>query len=97
MLSATLARVIDFLKYGEAKNALLATFSSGWVLALVGLLVSGKDVPPVFHGGAAIALPLFGIATVICIFTFLPKMNLPAFTRSAFSWFESYQAASASL
>jgi len=81
VLSATLARVVDFLKYGEAKNALLATFSSGWVLALVGLLVSGKDVPSVFAKAAALALPTFGIATAICIYSILPKTNFSLFTR----------------
>jgi hypothetical protein len=30
MLSAALARVVDFLKFAEAKNAALLTFASAW-------------------------------------------------------------------
>ncbi len=81
ILSGTLARVIEFNKFAEAKNGILATFSSGWVLALVGMLVSGKDTPKPFLAAAYLALPVFAISALLCIYSLLPKTKLPSFTR----------------
>ena len=38
LLSSVLGRVVDFLRFAEAKNAALLTFSSAWILASTTLL-----------------------------------------------------------
>jgi hypothetical protein len=45
LLTTSLARVIDFVKFAEAKNAALLTFNSAWIVAGVTLL----------HGSASLA------------------------------------------
>jgi hypothetical protein len=80
VLSATLSRVIDFLKFAEAKNAALLTFSSAWIVASANLLTGGH-----LSGGLltafAIALPFFTASALISIWSFLPRRKLPKFHR----------------
>ena len=66
-LSASLARVMDMLKFAEAKNAALLAFSSAWIAGLVTLLSPDKTPPPGFRTMGAIALGLFIAAAVIAL------------------------------
>ncbi|MBV5337927.1 MAG: hypothetical protein J0653_08445 [Deltaproteobacteria bacterium] len=83
ILTATLSRVIDFLKYAEAKNAALLTFASAWILATASLLTGGKQLP--FHLDIALqyAVPAFGLAALIAIWSFIPKVKLNRFDKTA--------------
>jgi Family of unknown function (DUF5706) len=80
ILSDTLSRVIDFLKFAEAKNAALLAFSSAWIVASANLLTSGH-----LSGGLliafAIALPFFIASALVSIWSFLPRRKLPTFHR----------------
>lgn len=81
VLSATLARVIDFLKFSETKNAALLTFASAWTFASINLL-TGDHAPAGILGRAFwLALILFSAAAVVAIVSFLPKLNLHALHR----------------
>jgi hypothetical protein len=81
LLSATLSRVIDFLKFAEAKNAALLAFSSAWIVASANLLTNGRSLPNGLMMALAIALPLFVASALISIWSFLPRRKLPKFHR----------------
>lgn len=78
---ATLARVLDFLKFSEAKNAALVTFSSAWIIGLLSLLSSEKSLTSAIKSGISLSLPLFFVAATIGLISFLPRTNLRGFTR----------------
>lgn len=81
VLSSTLVRVTDFLKFAETKNAALLTFASAWTFAAFNTL-TGERAPLGILGGAfRLALVLFAIAAVVSVVSFLPKLNLYAFHR----------------
>src|ERR1700739_3014702 len=81
LLTANLSRVIDFLKFAEAKNAALLTFSSAWIVASINLLSSGHSFPPGILSALAIALPLFVISALVAIWSFLPRRKLAKLHR----------------
>ncbi len=74
LLSATLTRTIDFVKFAEAKNAALLTFSSAWILAGITLASNPQlqEWKTVFVAGTM----TFVIAAATSICSFLPKTNL---------------------
>jgi hypothetical protein len=74
LLSATLTRTLDFVKFAEAKNAALLAFSSAWILASVNLLAGQQKLPAGYANAFSLALPLFVIAGLVCIASFLPRM-----------------------
>src|SRR4051812_42332530 len=81
VLSASLARVIDFLKFAETKNAALLTFASAWMFASI-TVVTGERAPSGIFGGAYwVALILFSSAAVVAILSLRPKLNVHAFHR----------------
>lgn len=74
LLANSLQRTIDFLKYAEAKNGVLLTFASAWMLAII------RD-PPVkglvlYQYGI---FPLLAAAAIAGLLSFFPRMNLPHF------------------
>ena len=76
ILSASLARVVDFLKFAETKNAALLTFASAWTLALISLL-TGDHAPAGILGAAFwLALILFSAGAAVAVVSFLPKLRL---------------------
>jgi hypothetical protein len=82
LLSTSLQRTIDFVKFAEAKNAALLTFCSGWIVALVSLLTKDKGLPQEYQNFMLAALPLFSISALLCITSFLP-VSLTRFYRDA--------------
>lgn len=80
VLSATLSRVIDFLKFAEAKNAALLTFSSAWIVASANLLTGGHLSGELLMA-FAVALPFFTASALVTIWSFLPRRKLPKFHR----------------
>lgn len=79
-LTASLARVVEFLKFAEAKNAALLTFSSAWLLAALAMLSSGSR-SPIESLAAAIAAVIFAGAALCAISSFLPRVKLDALFR----------------
>lgn len=80
VLTALLGRVMDMLRFAEAKNAALLAFASAWIVGIVNLLSSGKSLPPGYHLICQVALPLFIVAAVIAIASLLPKLSTSTFT-----------------
>jgi hypothetical protein len=80
LLSALLCRVLDMLKFAEAKNAALLAFASAWIVGIVNLLASGKPLSPGYGGVCLVALPLFIVAATIAIASLLPKLQTSKFT-----------------
>lgn len=81
VLAANLARVLDLLKFAEAKNAALLAFSSAWIVGLVNLLSSDKSLSSTYLTACKTALPLFVIAAVISIVSLIPKLAPTIFTK----------------
>ncbi|MDF2118725.1 DUF5706 domain-containing protein [Roseiarcaceae bacterium H3SJ34-1] len=79
LLSATLSRTIDFVKFAEAKNAALLTFSSAWILASVNLSATATSTG--WRQAFGLALPLFVVSALISILSFLPQIKLAKFHR----------------
>jgi hypothetical protein len=79
MLTANLQRVLDFLKFAEAKNAALLALASAWIGATLNLECNGKVLP----SGLTISIPvalLFALcAGVLAMISFLPRLHLPSF------------------
>jgi hypothetical protein len=75
-LSSALTRVIDFIKFAEAKNAALLTFSSAWIIGSVNFLTSDKPVSPLWRMSFTAAVPIFTGAAIIAILSFIPRTNL---------------------
>ena len=80
LLIALLGRVLDMLRFAEAKNAALLAFASAWIVGIVNLLSSGKPIPPGYHYVTLAALPLFILAATIAIASLLPKLRTGTFT-----------------
>ncbi|HWA50269.1 MAG TPA: Pycsar system effector family protein [Dongiaceae bacterium] len=76
ILSANLSRIVDLIKFAETKNAALLTFSAFWILALINLLASGRELPSGFVGAFLVALPLFASSAFVCVLAFVPKIDI---------------------
>lgn len=81
ILSSTLSRVLDLLKFAEAKNAALLTFSSAWIIATINLLSTDRTIPDSLATALKIALILFILAALVAMWSFLPKLKLDLFHR----------------
>lgn len=81
VLSASLARVVDFLKFAETKNAALLTFASAWTFALINLLTGGRVPAGILGSALWLALILFSTAAVVALVSFLPKLRLHVLHR----------------
>jgi hypothetical protein len=79
ILSTSLQRVVDFLKYSEAKNAALLTISSAWIVASLSLLVGDKALPRGIEAGFILAVLFFAGSAALAMISFFPQINL--------SWF----------
>jgi hypothetical protein len=76
LLGSNLARVFDLVRFAETKNAALLTFASAWILAMLNLLSSDRTLPAGFAPAFLAALPLFAMAAVVCVVSFLPKIDI---------------------
>ena len=81
LLSSTLSRTIDFVKFAEAKNGALLAFSSAWIAGSINFINSTGNTDSQWKIPFAIALPIFSCAAVISIASFLPKTNILKFHR----------------
>jgi hypothetical protein len=78
LLLHNLQRVIDFLRFAEAKNAALLTLSSALAIALGNILLN-SELSGAIRLGLWVVLMLMMVAGVIAISTFMPRLNLPRF------------------
>ena len=78
VLLGKLQRVIDFLKFAEAKNAALLTLSSALTIAIGNLLLNAT-LPVGIARGLWTALPLAMAAGLLAIASFNPQLHLPSF------------------
>jgi hypothetical protein len=78
LLSSSLARILDLLKFAETKNAALLTFASAWTVGLVNVL---RNLPPPDrnHDSLFYAIVLFIGAAIVSISSLLPRANLSRF------------------
>lgn len=79
LLTASLARVVDFTKYGEAKNAALLTFASAWMLATINLMPTGSH--PVVSLSRTLGQGALLIAASLAIWAILPRTKQLTFQR----------------
>lgn len=77
LLSASLTRTIDFVKFAEAKNAALLTFSSAWILASVNISCTSPSQEWRWLFG--IVVPIFVVSAIIAIISFFPELKLEKF------------------
>ena len=82
ILLTNLTRAIDFVKFGEAKNAALLTFASAWLLASANLVMNpaARAVPQILWGVIGGA-PFLGVAAFFAVLSFLPRDSLKSFVR----------------
>jgi hypothetical protein len=76
LLTANLGRVNELMRFAEAKNAALLTFSSAWILFVGGLYT--KDAGSV-SWIVLVGLLAFTVAAAISIISFLPKLKINIF------------------
>ena len=77
LLSSNLNRVVDLLKFAEAKNGALLTFSSAWILGMIALY--SKSTPTLFGKAYFLGIGLFAVAAGMSIFSFIPRISLARF------------------
>jgi hypothetical protein len=79
ILTANLQRVLDFLKFAEAKNAALLALASAWLGATLSLVCGGKTLPSGFTISIPVALLCALCAGILAMVSLLPRLHLPSF------------------
>lgn len=82
MMIANLARAIDFVKFGEAKNAALLTFASAWLLASANVAVGEAGVATEVRLALILGVPFIAVAAFLALISFLPRTDLNALRRA---------------
>jgi hypothetical protein len=75
-LSQLLSRVIDWLKFAEAKNTGSVGLSSTGLGVIVTFLVAGPSLPPVAGVGLALGAVALMLSLLLTVASFLPSTNL---------------------
>src|SRR6185503_1041630 len=83
ILSASLARAIDFIKFAEAKNAALLTFASAWALAITAIIANNHALSGADLAALALGRALFIVAILLATWSFLPKLRPELFHRNS--------------
>lgn len=83
ILTASLTRAIDFIKFAEAKNAALLTFASAWALAITAITANNHSLSDVDLTTLAVGRGLFIIVILLVTWSFLPKLRPERFHRNA--------------
>lgn len=73
-LAANHGRMMDLVKFAEAKNAALLTFCSVWMGTIIGILRSTDEPPMGYRTAFLVALPLLAVAAVVTLTSFLPRL-----------------------
>jgi hypothetical protein len=80
-LVASLARVIDLVKFAETKNAALLAYASAWTVSIINLIAKSDAPPLAVKPVLPIAGALFVISALIALYSILPKADLSKFFR----------------
>ena len=77
VLTANLSRVVDWVKYGDAKNAALLAFTSAWLAGIGNLLLTAaeKHTPSVIAFLLFVSEVLFLIGALCAIAALLPATD----------------------
>jgi hypothetical protein len=75
-LTTIFQNVNEWLKFAEAKNAVLLAFSGAGITAIMSLLTTTQKFLNSIHIGLVLATSLLCICVLLCSFSFLPKKNL---------------------
>lgn len=78
-LTTIFQNVNDWLKFAEAKNAVLLVFSSSGVTAIVTLVTANPKLSSLSTISLLIATFLLCISSLICALSFLPKTDINRF------------------
>jgi hypothetical protein len=78
-LSASLSRIIDQLKFAEAKNGALIGFATAWTVAIANLMTKTEGPPEGYGNVLPFAGGLFILAGTISLISFLPRWDLSRF------------------
>jgi hypothetical protein len=78
-LADLLNRVIDWLKFAEAKNTAAVGLASTGLGVIVTFLVAGPPLPDVAGAGMAIAAVALMVSLMLAVGSFLPSTNLEKF------------------
>jgi hypothetical protein len=79
-LLSILQIVNDWLKFAEAKNAVLLAFCGAAITAIVTYLSAIETMPDFLRVSLLISTFLLGISSLICSLSFLPKTDIEHFT-----------------
>ena len=80
-LTDSLARVLDLVKFAEAKNGAMLAFCSAWLVAIGNASAKPGGVPGSYVTILPIAATLLLVAALIAVFSFLPRVNLSRFFK----------------
>lgn len=80
-LLSILQMVNDWLKFAEAKNAVLLAFCSAAITAIFTYLTASITIHNSMKIGLLISLLLLCISSLICFLSFLPKTDAELFTQ----------------
>jgi hypothetical protein len=78
-LADLLARVIDWLKFAEAKNTGAVGLASTGLGVIVTFLVAGPPIPDIAGAGMAIGAVMLMVSLMLAVASFLPTTNLEKF------------------
>lgn len=74
LLSTHHGRMIDFVKFAEAKNAALVTFCSFWVGSILTVLRFNQTLPLAYENYLTFALPILIVAALVSLAAFFPRL-----------------------
>lgn len=83
LLSASLARVTDWLKFSETKNAALLTLASAWTVASANVALRKEGIPSGYEWVLPLSIAFFLTAIMRLIWSFMPRISLPSFLSSS--------------
>ena len=78
-LITILQMVNDWLKFAEAKNAVLLTFSGAGITAIVTYISTSTNTPNSLRIGLIVSVVFLCISSLVCSLSFLPKTDIEYF------------------
>jgi hypothetical protein len=74
IVSANLARAVEFVRFAETKNAALLTFCSAWIVVSVNMLKGAGNMSGEYVAALTVALSLFALAAMISVLSIAPRL-----------------------
>lgn len=79
LLAANLARITDWLKFSETKNAALLALASGWTVASTNVALRKEGIPTGYEWVLPLSIAFLLIAILRLIWSFMPRVSIAAF------------------